>query len=689
MTDPLLSASQDVEMLTADPLPPSTSVVDPASSLRAAALLTLKSKRRKVQAESSLPILPTRPLVVTSLQLDYGQEESSQEVIRPQIVNPPKPTPAPEVPAREEGEISEEEGAPASKALSVTPTPTGRQKHLTPSNPTVPHAETLYSKPKLSERISDPPSVSNYSAFGQGVTKEKSSASTDFPPAPQDPRQLYDADHVRPGVALNQEQYDRAKDVVLDLLGWGVAPEYLVDCGLTREIVYYVFSELNLRLPSNLDITGLVLYSPDHTPQVDCQKSALMPPPPVRRQSQGRSSISSKPVTKELSASPSPVMQPFTPSSKSPVPATLSSPRGIITGNLHDMEQQRRQELLARKAAIASKKSKQSQVSMASSISLDPVASSSPSNTYDPEPVVATEIVEDFLKTIGPSPSLSRGNSIDSNSFVVPSPANDEMDIDDIPGLGSSRQYTSAPTPHPPSSSVELISPTDSSHPPISPNECPPSSTESGSSTFTHDLAPSTTSDTPSITPAPPEEPSAPRRGAKRPVAADFVDFDAGSRPSSNGHAGYTNGMHPGSRRRTGPGFANVTSARRFIIDLSDSEGEGEGEDFVMRDLSAGPKEVAGQHSSYASPIPTKPPVPNLQTSTPWVTTPVSTPTLSTAAAAITPSAVMSPAALVESEIQRMREMIAEREQRRLNKIAAVRSSHAYGVPQFILPMVL
>ena len=74
---------------------------------------------------------------------------------------------------------------------------------------------------------------------------------------------------------MNQEQYDTAKDIVLDLLGWGVPPEYLVDCGLSREIVFYVFLELNLRLPANLDVSGL--------PQMDSFYSAspepISPPP--------------------------------------------------------------------------------------------------------------------------------------------------------------------------------------------------------------------------------------------------------------------------------------------------------------------------------------------------------------------------------------------------------------------------
>ena len=61
---------------------------------------------------------------------------------------------------------------------------------------------------------------------------------------------------------MTQAQYDAAKDIVLDLLGWGVPPDYLVSCGVSREIMFYVFTELNLRLPANFDATGIPPYPP-------------------------------------------------------------------------------------------------------------------------------------------------------------------------------------------------------------------------------------------------------------------------------------------------------------------------------------------------------------------------------------------------------------------------------------------
>ena len=61
---------------------------------------------------------------------------------------------------------------------------------------------------------------------------------------------------------MTQKQYDTAKEVILDILGYGVPPEYLIDCGISQEIIYYVFTELNLRLPNNLDTAGIPSYPP-------------------------------------------------------------------------------------------------------------------------------------------------------------------------------------------------------------------------------------------------------------------------------------------------------------------------------------------------------------------------------------------------------------------------------------------
>lgn len=461
---------------------------DPASSLRAAALLTLKSKRRKPDSATS------RPPQSSDLQIDYGNDE----------------------PQREEGEISDSEDAKNS--------------------------------PKKQRSASIVPKVESptHSLF-------------ENTPAAYPDRPVYaiDANHIRPGLeslyftpqvptisrcSVTQAQYDTAKDIILDLLGWSVPPEYLLNCGISREIIYYVFNELNLRLPDNLDTTGLVPYLPSDT-----------------------SSDSKLPVDPD---------SPQAHVSQSDAPAT---------GNLHDMERQRRQELLARKAVQASRKSKNAP----SSDSLQDVEMST----------VPTETVDDFLNSIEPTPDGSQTEHT--------------MNADDVPGLQGSRYAAD--------------------------QDVPPFSASPLSSSFSHAEPPPTSAETVDDDQLSQAQ-SLHRRGTKRPVAADFVDSDA-----IRLHA---NGLSPQRlvRRKTGGSFASVSTMRRCVIDLSDSEGDNE--DIIMHDIRNEPERY---ESGYSSPVPTMIPVLDV----PAVPTP---PPL---------QRTNSPAILLEKEkeIIKMRQLIAQREQ--------------------------
>ncbi|KAL5482516.1 hypothetical protein ACEPAI_9110 [Sanghuangporus weigelae] len=48
---------------------------------------------------------------------------------------------------------------------------------------------------------------------------------------------------------MSEEQLHHAKVLVLDLLGWGVPPEYLLQRGVSHALLYTVFTDLRLRLP--------------------------------------------------------------------------------------------------------------------------------------------------------------------------------------------------------------------------------------------------------------------------------------------------------------------------------------------------------------------------------------------------------------------------------------------------------
>ncbi|OCH90903.1 hypothetical protein OBBRIDRAFT_792815 [Obba rivulosa] len=498
---------------------------------------------------------------------------------------------------------------------------------------------------------------------------------------------VLDANHVRPGLTMTQEEYDAAKDIVLDLLGWGVPPEYLVNCGLSREIVYYVFVELNLRLPSNLDTSGIPPFQPllaqPRLPPTSVQPQPTESAVPLASRLDSRSperirrpSFVSPPGAagpSSLSAA-APV---FTPSSPS---AAEQSPSGP---SLSDMELQRRQELLARKAILASRRVKQ-QALGSSSTPTDEAGPLAPAK-MDPTDVamaiaedvpIPTKTVDDFLKTIEPVSSKEKRPAPSTLSFI-PADLSGAMDVDDesIPGLSVTEEtWTSASSLPSASSTTSMF--TSGSGTPTS--VVPPSSTSEtspkGETTLRFgaarivelhrsSAAPSDDDEIPglSIDEGSPADadlgPPGPRsRVAKRPVAADFVDMEPGSLQvqMSNGH-----GVNPyrqaTSRRKTGS-FAGLSGMRRCVINLSDSEDEVE-------------ESIYGENGGFHPPRgpPTyQPPSRSSSRAGMWTSRLNGSPEA-------TPSGQATPDALLEKEleIKRMRELIQQREQNRLRKLAA------------------
>lgn len=181
---------------------------DPASSLRAAALLTLKSKRRKPLNDQIPATLPRPPPPGDSFQLDYGQDDTpSEPVSTPQqasssSVSSNKPTGVDVDQSREEGEISDEEevSAPPVRLTPQMPVPTGprpkslmhnRKKLSTPPR----LAKPRFPSPPLATPLIDRISESQPKA---GPSREL--LLRDFLP-PDSPLLLIDQDHVRPGLS--------------------------------------------------------------------------------------------------------------------------------------------------------------------------------------------------------------------------------------------------------------------------------------------------------------------------------------------------------------------------------------------------------------------------------------------------------------------------------------------------------
>ena len=409
---------------------------------------------------------------------------------------------------------------------------------------------------------------------------------------------------------VNQEQYDTIKDVILDLLGWGVPPAHFIDCGVSREAIYYVFSELNLAFPEGFDVSGLVPYVPEFL-----TGSPLMPPPPLPENRVGPTDMSDSPSA----VSPSKIKT--SPGVSQPVD---SSP----TVDLHDIERQRRQELLARKAVQASRKLRQSNSTDSSNgIFTSPVARVE-------GPFIATAVaVDDFLNSIGSVPNLGNNTRSPSGSSE-PQPVSNSMDVqeDSLNGTSSSMDGFTSPPPLSADTSAtnETHSSTSGGAPPTSGSSSSFSQmSESDSSTVSH-----LRTESPSLPSTVP-----PRRTAKRPVATDF-DFDAV--PRRNGS------LHQPLPKQPRTAFGSIAS-RRCVIDLSDSDGEDEPIRFPRQpvvELPGQTGERRGKVSSYVTPASTKPP---------------------------TPGTPLSPSILLqkELEIRKMRELIAHREEEtRLKKLA-------------------
>ncbi|KAJ3506569.1 hypothetical protein NLJ89_g6799 [Agrocybe chaxingu] len=646
----------------------SSAMADPVSTLRAAALSTLKSKRRKPVVDKPAPV-PSRPPPPTDMfQLDYGQEETPTDVLMADVPAsiPPPPagkerTPSPHTSdvAREEGEISEEEEPPS---IPKSPTPQTKSskslisfQQMTPE----PKPSIVETMPSVKfSRKSATPKLQLHPALVDRISDLAPSPIEIIEDRPEismtEPSQSVPA--LGPDCVLTQDEYDTVKDIILDLLGWGVPPDYLIECGLSQEVIYYVFSELNLSLPEGFNSSSLVPYTLESL--YTSQQSALMPPPPAP---DNRSSTSEGPSSFADRIS----------TARSPPPSGATLPQKTSTSELLVIERQRRQELMARKAAQASRKVKRSTSSDTENVML--------------ASAVPTEAVDDFLKSLGsvavaeaPAAHINNGMEVEVDRAVAVS----------FEGHRDQHIYSPrySPVSPPRSKEVEVPAPNLLADVPPSSSEPPPTS-GSSMSTFSQ----MSLSDNEILTPpvariiAPiPLQPSqsnsisvpdshlltvaGPRRGVKRPVAADFVDFDPTPRKSDvnmrNEHANAAIETGITKRLSTNTGFYNVSSSRRCVIDLSDSEDDG-GDHHVphpqpsqtplqqpIDESSWKQRDKRNQTSKYPSPAPVKP----------------------------VSSGTNSPAALAQKEIEirKMRELIARKEEEtRLKKLAAAKAKAA------------
>ncbi|KAF8631406.1 hypothetical protein AX15_002414 [Amanita polypyramis BW_CC] len=647
MDTTLLGSRPSSTSLLLDSLSTSDTSLDQVSSLRAAALSTLRAKRRKPGMEK---VSLSRPPPPVSIQLDYGQEDQTSQNPSHLSTKPPSTVPATNVvqstdddtkhydedlQMREEGEISEEEEVPppapqAPKEMHKSPVEE-RKSPVKSSPPVRPYStvqQVSAHSPVQSRRV---PEASPLSSLHESATPSGHHIRLS---AAQLALLSLDASHVRPGLQMTQQQYDTAKDIILDLLGWGVPPEYLIECGLSREIVFYVFVELNLRLPQNFDTTGLIPYTPESV-ALARQAASL----PVQQDVHSPGTLSPRSPGVKIGNG---VAISLKPSEVPSMPVSIET--SISPTSLHDMEMQRKQELLARKrAVIASRKLRQS--SSSTNAATTSQVGSTPVTPDDPTSAVTAD-VDDFLKSISAPDGLDASANT-SSSFHPQS--DDAMDVDDIPGLGGLLPAQSNLDPsHQTSTSRSTPSSKNETPIALSPTGLPQSFVESSRPVEKKESVSSVGSSA-SLT----RERSygsvhgeQSRRGTKRPVASDFVDFDTNARhPTMNGNAH----LYPFVRRKVvAVDFGAVSNGnRRCVIDLSDSEEETED----MLRLRSEPEGDGVEGGTVPTPS---------SSSTP--------PVIGSPSAA--PGGIKKPSKL-ELEIQRMKEWIAMKEKERQRKLAS------------------
>ncbi|KAL5482492.1 hypothetical protein ACEPAI_9086 [Sanghuangporus weigelae] len=675
---------------------------DSVSSLRALALSTLRSKRRKdttgAAAAPNHP-LPTRPLPpdIGNVFLDYGTEtkEEQDSLIPSTLPEDRKPAigsisqAAFDAEMKEEGEISDEEFCASSIASSTSPKHSAKDAEYGLKSFPSTKAAHLVTTPIKIEPQKSPPSPNEQHLRQSSM-------------APQD-RGIWNSwvpseDHVRPGLKMNMEQFNLAKELILDLLGWGVSPEYLVDCGLTREAVFYTFMELNLKLPQNLDVSG---FLPSPSPPVPTSKDDGRVSPIDAQRASLSHPLPAKPPTQA-------------PSMTSPTTAaSIPQPTHPNGQDLSDMEARRRLELQARKAVLASRRKKAMPSSAEPSV---PATSSATPAVLDgsivdePEPIVPATAIDDFLKSMIETTSTSSQSSTpvsahkartlsggvplgvsSSTSSTVPTessvtstfPASTPMDMDTkqdtMDGL-----LQAGPVPSRPGSFIDgMIS--------VAPASATKATVTSGESTPV--LAAPQVSGRPSRNAIPPTAPremrskdsftSSPsnvqvtngRRGTKRPVAMDFVDVE---HDSAFQHGASMSAQPPSVRRKLGS-FAGLGShaSRRCVIDLSDSEGDDEHDETVNEKQVSQFQQASSSTLNTSRVTVTPTPAPR-----PSSTRPASTAGLRPPQSA---SPALSPEALEDKErqIKQMREMIARREQERLRKFAEKSRTPAATPPHY------
>ncbi|CAE6423501.1 unnamed protein product [Rhizoctonia solani] len=401
--------------------------------------------------------------------------------------------------------------------------------------------------------------------------------------------------NVRPGLDMTPRDLDEAKHLILDLLGLGVTPEYLVDCGVSPQCLAVCFYELNLRFPLNLDRRQIKLplfYDLDKhmknsqrreqiIRQRDRGRELPRPAPPVISTIMDKTELS----LDDKAPSPTPPDVGGKPLDESSPPSRLditeivdvhlsenvqSSPSKEL--DIASMEDQKRMELLARKAAMESINKKRAAKSFT-------LSSNSSGQLDTPQSMEINDVesaVDALLASVRMNSESSNHSGVSSNKECEGRFASGEEQLSDYDSdaMVEDELETRSPSPSDPEVD-ELMDDTvfvDSQRN-ISPDPIPPTPllVRSPKLTLTRvrfDDPDQIRSSSLPAQPAPVAVPVVARRS--RPIASDFID-----QPPPRPASAFATGPERGALLKRKRSFVDpAVWPKRIVIDLDSSDEE-------------------------------------------------------------------------------------------------------------------
>lgn len=123
------------------------------------------------------------------------------------------------------------------------------------------------------------------------------------------------------------QQFNDAKGLILDLLGFGMTPEDIAEIGINRRLLVYCLRELKIRLPANVPVNDIIAFGP---PPDDSKEDSELPSPPQSPQNNDLQSQYSMEITPTDGLIVEKVSEPPSTPPPSPPPPPVQSESSVV-----------------------------------------------------------------------------------------------------------------------------------------------------------------------------------------------------------------------------------------------------------------------------------------------------------------------------------------------------------------------